>query len=163
MIHAQKDPKLPPAIELAEDWTTALTALTPSQGLALLAILRTLCPHDKLSSAVYQRAALKIDSIAEVQADLAGLIRAIEAHFAVPFAECSETYRVEALKAVEHLPAFTMLQRLTIRHLYDDVELWQAFGYEGAAVHLGGYVNRGFNDLDWLPDIPEESTSGSAS
>jgi len=41
-----------------------------------------------------------------------------------------------------------------VRFLYDDVEVWQAFGYEGASAHLGGYVNRGFNDLDWLPDPP---------
>jgi hypothetical protein len=25
-------------------------------------------------------------------------------------------------------------------------------GYEGPSFDKGGYLNRGFNDLDWLPD-----------
>ena len=25
-------------------------------------------------------------------------------------------------------------------------------GYEGTSFDKGGYVNRGFNDLDWLPE-----------
>ena len=36
--------------------------------------------------------------------------------------------------------------------LYNDQETWETLGYEGASFDQGGYVNRGFNDLDWLPD-----------
>ena len=50
------------------------------------------------------------------------------------------------------LPAFRFLQRASVRYLYDDLEVWQAFGYEGASYHLGGFIDRGFDDLDWLPD-----------
>ena len=47
--------------------------------------------------------------------------------------------------------------------IYDNPDVWKAFGYEGAAAHLGGYVDRGFDDLDWLPDPPIEldPTAGS--
>ena len=36
--------------------------------------------------------------------------------------------------------------------LYNDKEVWDVLGYEGASFDKGGYVNRGFNDLDWLPE-----------
>ena len=36
--------------------------------------------------------------------------------------------------------------------LYDDREVWELLGYEGPSFDKGGYVDRGFDDLDWLPD-----------
>jgi hypothetical protein len=27
------------------------------------------------------------------------------------------------------------------------------FGYEGASADKGGYIDRGFNDIDWLPKV----------
>ena len=28
---------------------------------------------------------------------------------------------------------------------------WPRFGYEGSSAEHGGYINRGFADIDWLP------------
>ena len=36
--------------------------------------------------------------------------------------------------------------------LYSDPEVWELLGYEGPSYDKGGYVDRGFDDLDWLPD-----------
>jgi hypothetical protein len=36
--------------------------------------------------------------------------------------------------------------------LYNDHEVWELLGYEGPSFDQGGYLNRGFDDLDWLPD-----------
>ena len=49
---------------------------------------------------------------------------------------------------------FDLIKATTVVALYDNPLVWKAFGYEGPSVHLGGYVNRGFDDLDWLPDPP---------
>ncbi len=35
--------------------------------------------------------------------------------------------------------------------LYNQKELWPRFGYEGSSAEHGGYINRGFADIDWLP------------
>ena len=35
--------------------------------------------------------------------------------------------------------------------LYDDHEVWDLLGYEGSSFDKGGYLHRGFDDLDWLP------------
>ena len=34
----------------------------------------------------------------------------------------------------------------------------EAFGYEGEAFEYGGYIERGFDDLGWLPDPPEDAS-----
>lgn len=84
---------------------------------------------------------------------LRGLLAALATAVPAPFAACSESDRTTALREAEAagLPGFRLLQRLTVRYLYDDLAVWQAFGYEGAAYHLGGYVQRGFDDLQ-LPE-----------
>ena len=47
----------------------------------------------------------------------------------------------------------------TVVALYDDHEVWELLGYEGASFDKGGYIDRGFDDLDWLPD-PRVEESG---
>ena len=45
-------------------------------------------------------------------------------------------------------------------NLYDDPEVWAALGCEGSSFDKGGYINRGFNDLDWLPEPRIEEYDG---
>ena len=47
----------------------------------------------------------------------------------------------------------------TILTLYNDPEVWELLGWEGASYSKGGYVSRGFADLDWLPDPRIEEAS----
>jgi len=44
--------------------------------------------------------------------------------------------------------------------LYNLPEVWEALGYEGASFDKGGYLTRGFNDLDWLPEPRIEEYTG---
>jgi len=159
-ITAHKDPKLPPPVELPDgpEWTSALALFGPHVAETLVAAVRTLYPHDGLPERVYRRTVFQFDAMAAkapaaAQA-LAQFIDLVDGAMPVPFRDLSEGYRVQVLKGIEPSSAFRLVQRSSVRFLYDDVEVWQAFGYEGASVHLGGYVNRGFNDLDWLPDPP---------
>lgn len=159
MTIAHKDPKLPPPPDISEgpEWTEALTVLTPEVGETLLAFVRTLCPHDALADRVYHRVILHYDRLAgaapAVVALIAQAVGALDGATPLPFRERSESYRVAALRAIETTPGFVFLQRTAVRFLYDDIEVWEAFGYEGASVHLGGYITS-FNDLDWLPEPP---------
>jgi hypothetical protein len=34
--------------------------------------------------------------------------------------------------------------------LYNQQEIWPIFGYEGESFSKGGYIERGFNDIDWI-------------
>jgi hypothetical protein len=159
-VVAHKDPKLPPPIALPDgpEWTSALKTLDPATAETLVAILRTLYPHDRLPDRIYRRVVAVFDRMmreSNAAADMiGGAVEQLDGRYPLPFRELSESYRVAALKAIEGTLPFRFLQRTAVRFLYDDVEVWAAFGYEGAAVHLGGYLNRGFDDLDWLPEPP---------
>jgi hypothetical protein len=157
---AYKDPKLPPPLDLPEgpNWVNALCVLNPDQAETLFAATRTLYPHDRLPDRIYRRVVAELDRKAAASSEIAGFladcVMMLDANFPVLFRERSESYRIAALVMIEGSEAFRFLQRGTIRHLYDDIEVWAAFGYEGASVHLGGYIERGFDDLDWLPGLP---------
>ncbi|WP_428028961.1 hypothetical protein [Ancylobacter sp.] len=159
-MKAHKDPAMPPPIEVAEgpEWVDALTLLDPHVAQTLLAAARTLYPHDGLPERVYRRVILHFDRMAAhspaAAQSFAEFADRVDGAMPLPFRDLSESYRVAALKGLEASAAFRLVQRSTVRFLYDDVEVWQAFGYQGASVHLGGYVARGFNDLDWLPEPP---------
>lgn len=161
-VTAHKDPNLPAAPWVAEtdDWAETLQAVGAAEGETLVAVAHTLYPHDELPERIYRRVVVRLDRLASAspaaRETLLRFCRNLEDAWPIGFAERAETYRVEALKRLEETPAFTFVQRATVRFLYDDVEVWAAFGYEGAAFHLGGYVNRGFNDLDWLPPVPDQ-------
>lgn len=159
-ITAHKDPKLPPPIDLPEgpEWVTALKLFDAHVAETLLVAARTLYPHESLPDVVYRRTIFQFDkmaSMAPVAAQsFAEFVDLLDTANPLPFRQLSESYRLAALRGIEGTTAFRLVQRSTVRFLYDDVEVWQAFGYEGASVQLGGYVNRGFNDLDWLPEPP---------
>jgi hypothetical protein len=163
-VVAHKDPKLAGnAIELPEgpEWTSALRVFDAHVAETLASVAHTLYPHDGLPDRVYRRVVAEFDRMAAASPAAAQLmaqfVDLVDEAMPLPFVELSDGYRTEVLKRLEGTPAFRLVQRSTVRFLYDDIEVWQAFGYEGASVHLGGYVKRGFDDLDWLPDPPAAS------
>jgi hypothetical protein len=160
-VTAYKDPKLPaaPAVSDGPGWAAGLRNINAADADTLVAVIRTLYPHDGLPETIYRRVVVRFDRLAAVPAAaalLAGFCKDVSAGWPIPFSDLAETYRVQALKTLEAGAAFFFVQRMAVRYLYDDVELWAAFGYEGASVHLGGYVKRGFDDLDWLPPLPND-------
>ena len=55
---------------------------------------------------------------------------------------------------------FKLVHATTVVALYDDHEVWELLGYEGPSFDKGGYLHRGFDDLDWLPDPRVEEYDG---
>jgi hypothetical protein len=68
-----------------------------------------------------------------------------------PFADVAdESLRVAAIRQIQGGVFFAKVYGGTMTPLYNQPELWPRFGYEGPSSALGGYVNRGFSDIDWL-------------
>jgi hypothetical protein len=63
----------------------------------------------------------------------------------------SEADRVAILKQIESTPFFVSVRSGMITALYNQPDVWAKLGYEGSSAEHGGYLHRGFNDLDWLP------------
>ena len=70
----------------------------------------------------------------------------------VPYAQVQwETERVALLQQIEPTAFFQKVRGDLIVSLYNQKELWPKFGYEGSSAEHGGYIKRGFADIDWLP------------
>ena len=135
-------------------WAVDLSALTSGEGATLMAVSRTIAPHDKLEDAAYAVVIHAIDGEAAKDAGLATLLKEGVKTLGGGFATASEPERVEALRRIESSPFFQTMRVKTLQILYASPLAYACFGYEGEAFSKGGYLYRGFNDLRWLPDVP---------
>jgi hypothetical protein len=136
-------------------WAVELTALTSQEGATLLTAARTIAPHDKLEDAAYALVVRAIDAAATRDEALRGQYREGIARLGADFTSAGEAARVQALQAVESSAFFQSLRTNTLQVLYATPMANAYFGYEGEAFSKGGYLFRGFNDLRWLPDVPQ--------
>lgn len=131
--------------------------LTAEARLTLIRILRTAFPHPNIPDGPYLRTADKIAAEAagsiwlsiELVQGLAGISAAADGR---RFEDLTTDDALTLLRRIEGTVFFGLIRRTTVLNFYDDPEVWEALGYEGASYDQGGYINRGFNDLQWLPE-----------
>ncbi|TIU21953.1 MAG: gluconate 2-dehydrogenase subunit 3 family protein, partial [Mesorhizobium sp.] len=61
-----------------------------------------------------------------------------------------EEQRVAVLREIEDTPFFQAVRGGLVVGLYNQKEVWPNFGYEGESYSKGGYMARGFDDIEWL-------------
>jgi hypothetical protein len=120
-----------------------------------MAATRTIVPHDKLEDAAYAYVIRALDAAAAKDAALRKQLKEGVASLGAGFATAAESARVETLRRVESTAFFQNLRFQTLQVLYSTPLAYAYFGYEGEAFSKGGYLLRGFNDLRWLPEVPE--------
>ncbi|MNF90176.1 hypothetical protein D3C84_727310 [compost metagenome] len=125
----------------------------PDLPAGLLQMGRDIYPHDRLGDRHYAK------PLAELVGKQPGLIkdglkalqdRARERHGKAFEALASEDDRVALLREIETGTFFREVRSSLMFGLYDNSALFPLFGYEGSSVEKGGYLTRGFNDIDWL-------------
>lgn len=143
----------------SDAWAQGLSTLTMAEGKALLQMCRDLYPHDQLSDEIYQKVVDGYDAAAAGDANMArtlshGVRDLNAAAQSVAGADYvmvdSERMRVAALGRLESTPFFQTVRGSLITGIYNNPDVWPVFGYEGPSAHLGGYLKRGFDDIDWL-------------
>jgi hypothetical protein len=135
-------------------WALDLRVLSSTEGATLMAVARTIAPHDKLDDAAYALVIQSIDADAAKDPQELQMLRDGIHRLGAGFASAPEGARVQALKAVESSAFFQTLRVKTLGTLYATPLAYAYFGYEGEAFSKGGYLLRGFNDLRWLPEVP---------
>ena len=130
--------------------------LSDSARETALRAARTMFPHDALPDEAYMAVVRQIELEAGNDETVARQIEQgiSELDGSGSFAALDADAQLEALTRAEGTPFFDLLKATAVVALYDQPLVWKAFGYEGPSAHLGGYVSRGFDDLDWLPDPP---------
>ena len=125
----------------------------------LTAMARVLYPHDSLDDAFYRRVVDTVAANADAaqRALLADGAAALDEAGSRAFVDLAEKGKLAAVQAIEGSPFFEAMRAATARYLYDDRALWARFGYEGASSHLGGYIERGVDDIDWISEADVEA------
>lgn len=117
--------------------------------LMLTRLAMDLFPHKSVASRKYQSLArLFQEQSREVSLSLAKSLSAPE----VPFDQFTGTQRLEFIQQQLFSPELLAFRFHAAVSLYADLDVTRAFGYQGPSLDDGGYIDRGFNDLDWLPD-----------
>ena len=62
--------------------------------------------------------------------------------------------RAEITRYVENEAFFQDVRWTAYFAIYDNKEIWPLFGYEGSSVEHGGYIDRGFSDITFVPQGP---------
>ena len=119
------------------------------------AAARAMYPHAGLSDRVYGRVAAKLTEGAAGEPDaervLAEGIAQLDAG-GTPFVDLDGPAKLDVLRQIEGSAFFELVRSTAVVEVYSDPETWELLGYEGPSFAKGGYLNRGFNDLEWLPD-----------
>ena len=143
-------------------WAMTLEAIPADEAQTLLQALRVIYPHQALGDQYYAQVVAALDQDAKADPAVAALLKdgvaGLDAAGPVPFLELSPGSQRQALDAIATGDFFQAIRGKTIVALYNNPLVWEAFGYEGEAFEYGGYVERGFDDLGWLPDPPEDAS-----
>ena len=129
-------------------WAMELNALQPHT------MARDIYPHDQVADTYYAVAVKGYDTAeaAEgVEAGIAALDAAAQGKGHADYLSVGwERDRVDLLRAMEASPFFQQVRGGLVTGLYNQKAVWPIFGYEGESYSHGGYIDRGFNDINWL-------------
>jgi hypothetical protein len=120
----------------------------------LVSIYRTMFPHGTVPDQFYEHVVRKLDDQAVQNQNLPRLlsegVEALNGQTGSAWIGLSEEARLEALKRAEQTPFFQRLRSDFVVYFYSNPAIWPLFGYEGPSNDQGGYLHRGFNDIDWI-------------
>lgn len=137
-------------------WGLEANSLSPETVATLIQMARDIYPHDQVADRFYAIAVKTHDEQSGKDSAHKDLIESGIADLDNRSGDGGyrglgwEEERVEVLKQIEDTPFFQAIRGGLVVGLYNQKELWPVFGYEGESYSKGGYINRGFDDIEWL-------------
>jgi hypothetical protein len=135
-------------------WALEVSVITPAQMATLLQMARDIYPHDQVPDQFYAVAVKGYDAEDRkelVATGIAELDAAAKAQGHADYLSIGwEEDRVKVLQAIETSVFFQTVRSGLVTGLYNQKEVWPIFGYEGESFSQGGYIDRGFDDINWL-------------
>jgi hypothetical protein len=120
----------------------------------LISIYRAMFPHSTVPDKFYEHVVRKFDDQAAqnqaLSVFLSNGVEALNRQAGSAWTDLSEEARLQALQRVEQTPFFQRLRSDFVLYFYSNPAIWALFGYEGPSNDKGGYLHRGFNDIDWI-------------
>ena len=147
---------------IEDAWADGSTTLAPGTMKTLVKVARDIYPHDFLVDSYYITAVKPWDGKAAKDPAVKAMIEdgvkrldqdAQDRH-KLPYAQVAwESDRVAMLQGIEQTAFFKALRGDLVVSLYNQEAVWPKFGYEGSSAEHGGYIHRGFDDINWLPKV----------
>lgn len=135
-------------------WAMEVAVITEHQMATLLQMARDIYPHDQVGDQFYAVAVKGYDAEdkkALVEEGIAALDAAAQAAGHADYASMGwEEDRVKVLQSMEDSGFFQTVRGGLVTGLYNQNKVWPIFGYQGESFSQGGYIDRGFDDIDWL-------------
>jgi hypothetical protein len=140
----------------SEAWALDVKGLQPQTMKTLILVARDIYPHDRVPDRYYAIAMKSYDEKAATDAATKAQIETFIASLDSAAGKGGyagigwESQRVALLRAVSNSPVFETIRSGLVVSLYNQPEVWPIFGYEGESYSKGGYMQRGFDDIDWI-------------
>ncbi|MCB2127357.1 MAG: Twin-arginine translocation pathway signal [Rhodobacteraceae bacterium] len=135
-------------------WALEVSVISEHEMATLLQMARDIYPHDRIADRFYAVAVKGYDAEdkkAMVAEGVAALDAAAKAAGHADYVSVGwEEDRVKLLQGMEDSAFFQTVRGGLVTGLYNQKEVWPLFGYEGESFSKGGYINRGFDDINWL-------------
>lgn len=135
-------------------WAAETEFLTPETFATLVQMARDIYPHDRVSDEFYVIAVKGYDTAEAapgIEAGIAGLDAVAKGHGHARYLAVGwERDRVDLLREIEKSAFFQQIRGGLVTGLYNQKAVWPLFGYEGESYSKGGYIDRGFDDINWL-------------
>ena len=143
---------LSPQRLLAADWQPG-----PAELKTLAAFAYDLFPHPRVPSSLYDNIASRLQQQAAASPESRAILRdgLMQLHrLAGPpgWPALAEKQREKVIRQIQGGPFFYLVRATAAMVLYRDQRVWDLIGYGGNAIAKGGYLHRGFNDINWLPE-----------
>lgn len=154
------------AVTPSTTWAAELSTLDEHQSNTILQAARQIFPHNTMSNDNYTNVVKDLDAEAADNAETAAILKegvaSLDAAMGVKWTDLSNGNQLTVLSGMEDSPFFQKIRGKSVVSLYNNPLAWRHFGYEGSSAEQGGYLERGFDDLNWLEN-PSEDASPKAS
>ena len=152
----------------SRSWAAEMQVFDQAESKQLLRLTQVIFPHENMPEAINAIAVKDLDTASlgdegldadtpMAQAIREGLTR-LDAEADGDWMAADADAQLAAVEAITDTELFQTVRGRCITSLYDNDLAYAHFGYEGEAFSKGGYLGRGFDDLAWLPEPPEEAS-----
>jgi len=135
-------------------WASETAVLKPETFATLVQMARDIYPHDRIDDQFYVIAVKGYDdpaSAEDIEAGIEALNAAARGKGYASYLDAGwERDRVDILRGMEESAFFQKIRGGLVTGLYNQKAVWPVFGYEGESYSKGGYIDRGFDDINWI-------------
>ena len=140
-------------------WAVTAENLDADTFATLVQMSRDIYSHSRLEDKHYAAAVSVLDKAAKDDANLKTVLGdgvaalnkdAVGLKASSYSSMSSEADRMAILQNISSEGFFQTVRSNLVTGIYNNKEVWPMFGYEGESASKGGYIDRGFDDIDWL-------------